>query len=172
MNIFVLDEDFDLNAQYHNDRHCVKMILEYAQLLSSALWMNNIEAPYKLTHKNHPCAIWTRNSLSNYIWLSKLALSLCKEYTYRYKKIHKTEEIIRKLSDIRLNIIDKGLTPFALAMPDEYKIDNDGIKSYRNYYIYGKKHLANWKNRDIPKWYLNFCPEISFEIGLKNHKIG
>ena len=36
MNIFFLDTDPKRCAKMHNNRHCVKMILEYAQLLSTA----------------------------------------------------------------------------------------------------------------------------------------
>jgi hypothetical protein len=32
MNIFYLDEDPKICAQYHCDKHVVKMIIEYAQL--------------------------------------------------------------------------------------------------------------------------------------------
>ena len=35
MNIFFLDENPTLSAQYHVDKHVVKMILETAQLLCS-----------------------------------------------------------------------------------------------------------------------------------------
>lgn len=69
MNIFILDTNPKIAAQYHVDKHVVKMILETAQLLCSAHWLNGSEAPYKLTHKNHPCAIWTRECVENYNWL-------------------------------------------------------------------------------------------------------
>ncbi len=36
MNIFYLDHDVYKCAEMHNDKHTVKMILEYAQLLSTA----------------------------------------------------------------------------------------------------------------------------------------
>jgi hypothetical protein len=36
MNIFVLDTNPAKAAKYHNNKHCVKMILETAQLLSTA----------------------------------------------------------------------------------------------------------------------------------------
>lgn len=36
-------------------------------------------------------------------------------------------------------------------MPDKYKIDN-AVGSYRNYYLNDKRHLFNWKNREIPEW--------------------
>ena len=74
MNIFILDLDPQSCAEAHCDKHVVKMILETAQLLSSALWITGVEAPYRLTHKNHPCAIWTRESLDNYMWLCQLGL--------------------------------------------------------------------------------------------------
>lgn len=84
MNIFVLDLDPVQAAKWHTDRHCVKMILESAQLLCSVFHMQGIDAPYKLTHKNHPCAVWARESYSNFIWLLNLFEALCEEYTVRY----------------------------------------------------------------------------------------
>jgi len=36
MNLFYLDTDHDTNAQYHVDKHVVKMILEAAEMLSMA----------------------------------------------------------------------------------------------------------------------------------------
>ena len=36
MNIFYLDKNFQVNAKLHCDKHVVKMIVEYAQLLSTA----------------------------------------------------------------------------------------------------------------------------------------
>jgi len=63
MNIFFLDFDTEKCAKYHCDKHVVKMILETAQLLCGTHWVIGSEAPYKLSHKNHPCAIWTRESL-------------------------------------------------------------------------------------------------------------
>ena len=88
MNIFFLDFNTQKCAQYHCDKHVVKMILETAQLLCGVHHMIpqvTPQVPYKLSHKNHPCAIWTRDSLSNYLYLCDLGLELCKEYTYRNK---------------------------------------------------------------------------------------
>ena len=68
MNIFVLDLDVKKCAEYHVDKHVVKMILESAQLLCGVHHIvspDNVNIPYKLSHKNHPCSIWTRKSLSN-----------------------------------------------------------------------------------------------------------
>jgi hypothetical protein len=51
MNIFYLDKDPETCAQYHCDKHVVKMILETAQLLCATQWLCGTEAPYRLTHK-------------------------------------------------------------------------------------------------------------------------
>jgi len=153
MNIFFLDFDTKKCAQYHCDKHVVKMILETAQLLCGVHWVIGSEAPYKLSHKNHPCAIWTRESLSNYLYLCDLGLELCKEYTYRYGKRHKSQDIIEWCLDNKPNIQDVDFTSPPMAMGDEYKIGNNVIESYRNYYREAKKSFVNWKNREIPDWF-------------------
>lgn len=152
MNIFILDNDITKCAQYHNDKHVIKMILETSQLLCTAHWENDSEAPYKSTHKNHPCAIWARHSKQNYMWLTKLGLALCSEFEFRRGKVHKSKEVLRWcLSNVpKLDSI--GLTDFALAMPDEYKTDC-AVESYRNYYLNDKRHLASWELRGKPDWY-------------------
>ncbi len=156
MNIFVLDSNPKKCAQYHSNSHVVKMVLETAQLLCGVHWMTEggqYEIPYKLSHKNHPCSIWARESLSNYLYLCELGLELCKEYTYRYGKRHKSQDVIEWCLVNKPNIPDIGFTEPAKAMPDEYKVD-DVVKSYRNYYRGGKSGFATWKNREVPKWFL------------------
>lgn len=155
MNIFVLDSDTKKCAVYHNDKHVVKMILEYAQLLCGAHHMteSKYEIPYKLSHKNHPSAIWTRECIENYIWLCDLGLELCEEYTYRYGKRHKTQDVIEWALVHKPKIkSNNDITPFALAMPDECKI-GDAVESYRTYYMVEKRSIANWKNRETPEWF-------------------
>jgi len=94
MNVFYLDSDPKQCAMLHTDKHVVKMILEYSQLLSTAHYVCDGATPegmYKPTHINHPSAVWVRKSEHNYIWLCNLLLELCNEYTYRYAKTHKVE---------------------------------------------------------------------------------
>ena len=156
MNIFVLDTDPKKCAVYHNDKHVVKMILETAQLLcgSHHVTESQYNIPYKLSHKNHPCSIWVRECIENYIWLCDLGLELCEEYTYRYGKRHKSQDIIEWCLINTPNIPTNGdITPFALAMPDECKVGT-AIDSYRTYYMLEKRNLASWKNRQTPEWYL------------------
>lgn len=151
MNIFILDKDHAKNAEYHNDKHVVKMILEYAQLLSGAVRISGIDSGYKLTHQNHPCAIWARESLSNWMWLKSLSKALNQEYKFRYSKQinHKSYDKIESLPIP--NIKDIGLTEFRLAMPNDVKV-SDAVLSYRNYYRNYKQHIATWKNRNRPEW--------------------
>ena len=153
MNIFYLDKEPKLCAQYHVDKHVVKMILETAQLLSTTHWMSGSEGPYKQTHKNHPSAIWARSNKSNYTWLCELGMELCKEYTHRYGKTHKTQKHIEWLSTNIPNIPDGKFTQPTLAMPEQYKSD-DHIKSYQLYYVKDKSHLHSWKKRKQPKFIL------------------
>ena len=152
MNIFVLDWDVKKCATYHNDKHVVKMILETAQLLCGSHWSTGSEAPYKLSHKNHPCSIWVRQDLNNYLWLCELGLELCKEYSYRYGKRHKTQEIIEWCVCNKPNIPDVDFTMPPKAMPDQYKV-TDPVQSYRNYYLGEKKDFCVWKVRETPHWY-------------------
>ena len=153
MNIFFLDFDVKKCAEYHCDKHVVKMILETAQLLCSAHHVTGGSAPYKLSHKNHPCSIWVRSSLSNYLYLCELGLKLGEEYTHRYGKKHKSVEVIEWCLVNRPNIHDVDFTSPPLAMGDEYKIGNDVIESYRNYYKGAKSKIVSWKNREKPFWF-------------------
>ena len=150
MNIFVLDLNSSLAAQMACDKHVVKMILETAQLLCS-YYPQGI-APYKRTHYNHPCAKWTRSSLSNYKWLVQYGIELCKEYTFRYNKIHKSQRVIEWCNNNIDGLADHGITPFAQAMPDVFKVPNDPVSAYRNYYIAAKKHILKYTIRQPPAW--------------------
>lgn len=150
MNIFMLDEDLEKNARYMVDKHVVKMPLESAQMLCSALHFCGQYAPYKETHKNHPDTIWCRTSLENWLYLRSIALEICKEYTYRYGKVHKCEGIIRSLEIPNLPSI--GLTKLPNCMDKSFIISNNTVTNYRNYYKLGKKKLHFWKRRSVPSW--------------------
>ena len=179
MNIFYLDHDVRKCAEMHNDKHVVKMILEYAQLLSTAhRVLDGVEliglsdsgrkkkfwtlgdsrdyTLYKATHINHPSAVWVRQSDKNYLWLANMLVALCEEYTHRYAKTHKVERdglCYVLLKNIPHNIGNSDFTQPTPAMPDDVKVSGDSIKSYRNYYINNKAHLANWKKRQVPEWF-------------------
>lgn len=180
MNIFVLDADPRVAAEYHCDKHCVKMILEYAQILSTAhrvldgslktifnsstkrnctqfvLPDERESVLYKATHINHPSTIWARQSSGNYIWLRDLFFRLSKEYEKRYNRQHATfKKLMEPLSTPPKTVshANKEFVPSMLAMPDDSKNQNSVIESYRRYYIDHKRNIAKWKSGHIPPWF-------------------
>ena len=156
MNIFYLDNHPDDAAEMHCDKHCVKMILEYAQMLSTAhreLDGNVPDILYKSTHKNHPSTIWTRSSKQHYDWLFRLFRMLSAEYTLRYGKIHKTWEKLGKILETApKNIVENGWSDPPQCMPDHCK-KPDTIDAYRNYYLTEKASFSTWKTVRPPKWW-------------------
>ena len=198
MNIFYLDRDPVKCAEYHVDKHCIKMILEYAQLLSTAhrvldgleviekkmvhgslpiRWRNTKKWKlldsretllYSATHINHPSAVWVRQSAMNYHWLYTLLVALCKEYTYRYGKIHKCESsgLVNHLQITPKNINSNlNFTEPTPAMPDDCKVSGNSLQSYHNYYVMNKSHLWSWKgkinSRTQPQWFIEMVEPLS-----------
>lgn len=146
MNIFVLHEDPALSAKYHCDKHIVKMALETAQIISTI-----VEGPYRPTHKHHPCVIWAGESIANMGWLYELGREICKEYTRRFGKKHKCEEVIRGMcTSIICKLPREASTPFVQCMPDIYKGPNT-VDAYRRYYH--SKTFAEWKYCNPPSWW-------------------
>lgn len=177
MNIFYLDQNPLVCAQQHCDKHVVKMILEYAQLLCTAHrmldgdeWTDRNKAGhrikrwkhpdasmdntlYKATHVNHPSNVWARTNYGNYVWLLSLYNALCTEYTHRYGKVHATQTKLRGIVDrVPDNIPSGSFTQPTQAMPDQYR-NVDSIKAYRNYYVNEKAGFCVWTKRDAPEWW-------------------
>lgn len=151
MNIFYLHPSPSKCAKMHCDKHVVKMILESAQMLCTAHWMNGTEAPYKKAFMNHPSTKWVRESIHHYYWLCSLAKHLCQEYTYRYNKRHKTEDVIDWCISQPIKLINKEFVEPPQAMPNEYK-NESSIIAYRTYYINDKKGFLNYTKRNKPEW--------------------
>ena len=188
MNIFILDENHDKCAEYHVDKHIVKMPLEAAQMICTTMWIDKYigfaprkltkeelallrekktneprDFPYLPTMHNHPCTIWARTTLDNYEWLVCYAIALNEEYRYRYGKDHKSVcNVILKLPE-PVSLPRDKLTPFAQAMPDELK-GSDGVKAYRRFYHKDKATFASWKHRDKPSWWNE--DEASYDIRI------
>jgi hypothetical protein len=158
MNIFALHINPRICAQWHSDKHVVKMLLETCQLLYSVWHIMSSTVPshaYKLSHKNHPCAIWARQTTGNYQWLSALGIELAKEYTHRYKKIHKCQaHAIWLWQNIPPNLPNAHLQTFAIAMADVFKISKDPIECYKNYYCTSKQFrgITSYTAREKPDW--------------------
>lgn len=151
MNIFYLHSNPAKAASYFYDKHKVKMILESAQMLCTAHYAfnNGDNVPYKKSHLNHPSSIWVRSSVHHYNWLYDHMIALGKEYTARYNKHHLS---IAKCRDILLTppagMPDNGFIEPPQCMPDEYKVDNDAVSAYWNYYE-NEKHTVRNKNEKL-----------------------
>ena len=178
MNVFYLSAYEDMCAQMHCDSHCSKMIIEYAQLMSTAhrtmdgelyygrtksgakikRWKMDDDVMettlYKASHINHPSAIWVRQSRANYRWLYRMWTELNTEFMYRYNK-NVPHESYRKLQLLLgtepTNLKEGFFTEPTPAMPNDVK-NQSSVVAYRDYYIKYKQHLAKWTKRDIPQW--------------------
>lgn len=186
MNIFYLDHNLEKSAQYHIDKHIVKMPLEATQLLTTTVWVDRFIGftPRKLnseelsiireekskqpsieertftrylpTHPNHPCAIWARSSMDNFEWLFNYLISLADEYTFRYNKSHAAMAEAIRLP-LPTRLPNIGLTELPQCMPEEYQ-GSDIVEAYRTYYINDKASIATWKDREQPYWWRYNAP--------------
>ena len=192
MNIFVLHTDPTIAAQMHCDKHVPKMCVEAAQMMASALRRHGVSdgqmpvtkagTPYKGGYAHHPCTVWAGDSRDNFKWLARHAQRLLREYDLRFDKMHACHGPIHIMSTLDYIIPEGGLTPFALAMPDEFRpkwltatfpstvvgtqgsggyIENkkvthssgdDAVQAYRRYYH--SKQFAKWeKGTPAPDWW-------------------
>tara|TARA_R110002012_G_scaffold10463_7_gene47884 strand:+ start:672 stop:1136 length:465 start_codon:yes stop_codon:yes gene_type:complete len=152
MNIFVVDEDPEVAARQLCDKHVVKMILETAQMLCTVALEHGFKAPYKKAHPKHPCTLWAGKSAANWTWLIDHGLAMSEEYTERYGRTHKSEAVIRWCRTLPIKFPASKLTPFAQAMPQQYK-NECPVTAYRAYYHGEKAGFATWKS-EVPKWWV------------------
>lgn len=155
MNIFYTDKDPKIAARNLCDKHVPKMLLESVQMLCTAYHdFTGHQDPnlYKPAYVNHPMNVWARQSFSNFMWLFSHAQEIAKEYTFRFKKLHKSETVLYAFKPIDGMSWHDEPTQIPQCMPDEYKHD-DPIVAYRNYYIGDKMRFAKWeKGRNRPTW--------------------
>jgi len=84
------------------------MVLETAQLLCGAVVVCGGQAPYKLTHKNHPAAVWARKSQGNYVWLIAHFKALGAEYTRRFGRTHKSITVCLAVVENAVPLLPNG----------------------------------------------------------------
>jgi hypothetical protein len=193
MNIFYLNANPKTCAEMHCDKHVVKMIIEYAQLMSTAhrvldgedyidktvngrkikRWRMKDEkfenGLMKASHVNHPSGVWVRQSKQNYMWLNRMWNYLLLEYTHRYNKRHACSKYMEVLYIWPENIPDVPFTEPPPAMPDYCKVPSDSILSYHKYYINEKIRFAKWKNREVPLWFREGALQTMVE---ENERLG
>lgn len=151
MNIFCTDLDPVQCAKDHCLVHQTKMILEYAQLLSTAHRVldgdGGIQGIYSSTHENHPCAVWVRESDMNYLWLHEVAMVLCELYTDRTGKVHATQSILLALSELPKGIPSGDFTEPPICAPYGYRTIHDTVRAYRAYLNH---KFSEWQARENP----------------------
>lgn len=184
MNLFLLDKDPVIAAQSQCNAHVVKMVVESAQMLSTAHRMldgnmsiergisktgrktsiKRWELPdarenllYKACHAGHPCTVWTMKSSNNYNWHWVHFAALCDEYTHRYGKVHKTDDLLRKvLRELPRSIAVGPLSslPLAMGAAPECIDYSDPVGSYRKFYQTKQSRFKMvWTKREIPEWF-------------------
>jgi hypothetical protein len=161
MNLFFISRDPKKCAKYQTDAHVCKMPTETAQILCNVLFIHNHPTPWKEFNPKHTIVRWANLSKANWMWTYRLGIELCKEYTYRYGKVHKAESIIKSL-ECPPELPDVPFSDPYLAMPDEYKSTNS-LNSYRRFYFYGKRRMFflvngewRWKKRKLPKFMIRY----------------
>lgn len=162
MNIFYLDHDPRLCAEYHCDQHVRKMMLEYAQILSTVhhrmaqFKSRENDKLYRPTHQKHPSVLWAMATMAHYDYLYLLWVNLHDEYIHRFGKKHRSYmDLNQFLSEAPFNYtnIEFSFTPPPQVMPEEYQ-DQYTVAAYRRYYVHDKSRFASWTNRSVPGWYL------------------
>jgi len=164
MNIFFLHKDPQWAANALCDKHVPKMLLESAQMLSTAVRRHktkfeNYDKIYKSAYPNHPMTKWVGDTRTNFRWALENAVFISQEYCKRFKKIHKSSEVINNIydakymEDIPTQMHPDYITTPPQCMPDEYK-DDDYVTAYRKYYKGAKAYFAKWQRGvDAPEWW-------------------
>ena len=160
MNRFLIDHHPDAIAKQLCDQHIVKMPLEEAQMLCTALWHHDpayaeIKGLYKPVHQKHPCTLWAMENKSNYTFAFSLLGCMLKEYTARYKKYHGATKHFASLWDGRMYLPDGKITPHPQCFSghDELKTDEFyPIKAYRAFYNVDKARFARYRYTQQPTW--------------------
>lgn len=153
MNIFVTDSNPYVCAQALDDLRLNKMILETAQLLSTALRFHHTSMDvYKSTHVNHPCSVWTRTSQGNYNWLLQHFVALVGEKATRTGKIHKSYDLCTKFAD-GVRLIPSGdLTPFVNCTPYKNLDVFDAYQLTLRDKWAADKRPPKWTKSNSPSW--------------------
>lgn len=161
MNIFAFDPDPRQSAMWLDDVRQNKMILETAQLLSTAIhkYQDVVTDPiYRPTHKHHPCTKWVVESKGNYEWTVKYLEELgnLRNPTHKslsllsyFKKFIKTNKFYKE-----------DQTPFAnCARNMSQGLDFTGVEdTHKAYQLYINKRWdhdtikLSWNHGQEPEW--------------------
>lgn len=159
MNIFALDHDPRIAAQYLHDDHVGKMLLESMQLASTVIRRHCVDTSglYKTTHAQNRCTLWVGSSRANMAWIMGHARALRDEWSFRWpeRRPHKSGLLIDVIGERWKSVPNGPLDAFVLVMPEHYHSD-DPVESYRRYYgaekMMPRGEPATWTGRERPAW--------------------
>lgn len=183
MNIFVLHPSASpaACAAYHCDQHIHKMILESAQMLSTATLyaFSDYQIPpelrsilYKPAYHKHPCTIWTASSNNNMLWLCDLAIALqdVRESVANCGE-HRSIPVIRSIKEFLHHINPFSCaslhTPHVFCGPAtiSYRLHMTTVQRYQEFY---RRKATRWpldsgihmtyKGRSIPPFLTDLIP--------------
>lgn len=176
MNLFILDLNPIIAAQYYQDLHVNKIIIEGSQLLAAAYSLERLAAldcprtqkgtPRVHGHYNHPMSKWVRSNMSNFEWTLSHIEALYEERVFRFSKPHFTIDFITWVKNNLPELSQEPLTEhpqcFAVSFP-ECIVPGNPVAGYHNYYNKAKKQFkfgnkivqASWTKRPIP-YFINY----------------
>lgn len=162
MNRFLISYTPEWIARELCDKHIVKMPLEEAQMLSTAVWEHAPEYAekhdlYKPVHQKHPCTIWAAKTRANYNYGLALFDYMQAEYRYRYGKVGAWNRHYFALQDAAQYIPEGDITPHPECFSEHTDLktgENWPIKSYRKFYMTKQRRFSmKWTNRPVPSWF-------------------
>lgn len=161
MNIFRSSDCPIECARVLEDRHVIKMTLETAQILASALALNGVvdSRLYRPTHKGHPCVVWAAQSQENATWTLAHGRALAQEYTRRFSgKRHKSEDQLDLIEGLLHAIPAGGSTSPPICVEDDLRALNlhEAYRAAlcRKYSAWSEtsKRPLRWTNSFAPNW--------------------
>ena len=167
MNIFATDPDPVRSAIALDDKRLVKMCVETAQILSTAIRQTHGDALanalglYKKTHDNHPCVKWVKTNNVALAWLVEHGLALCLEYSLRFNKTHKSLQIVMAISTLLPDQSEYEYDSLSfqnsarnahLGLDFTYITPHEAYQTYLNARWLSDKKPPRWTNRQPPEW--------------------
>lgn len=161
MNLFVFDSCPSKSALWLDDVRKNKMLLESAQMLSTAVRFNDpfTSLPvYKSAYVSHPCTRWVRSSRANFKWTLDWMISLGEQKRGSHKSLSLVPYFKQYLENGSFR--SDTLTPFAncarnLERGVDFSYIDDVPKAYRLYMVERWKETnvtLSWRWGEEPEW--------------------
>ena len=175
MNVFRINDDPAITASQLADRHVRKMVLEGAQILSTAVRLNTEENPdmfgpysgrvildiqkqmYRVAHRHHPITVYA-TSKTGALDVLRHSKALFAEYRYRWNKVHASEAVILQASVYLPFFPERGADSDCSTAPLCVDEDLRTLSAYDAYRAHLDRKYNEWKrpplwtNRERPEW--------------------